>query len=1111
MKKVRRTVKIVISYFLFYSGFLTFVRYFRRNNEKEFRILMYHHITEKGEGLPPAIFKRQMVWVSRHYSVVSLSELLLRQKEGRPFPQRGLAITFDDGYRDFLTEAYPILKKKGIPVTLFPVVDCLDQKPLWTELLKHHKELKEKLKRVADEDRRLLLKQVQKELVGKGEEDGTPGLLTWEEILELSKNGVEIGAHTLSHPILTQVSSSEAKRQVVESKQRLEERLLKEVDLFCYPNGQPGDFNAEIVKIIRDSGFLGACTTIEGKNDLTTNDPYALRRMPTWEKSLPIFACELEGCFNFFSHLLRIAQKKGWLSFLKEILERFWCTRRLLILERPIPSPRSFPKPIGNFTFGWLREEEKRGLTVLKEDLTLEKIEERLFRGDRCFVARKDGEIVAFTWVTRKPRYGWAVQSEIPIEENQIYRYNSRVAPYYRRQGIFLNMVHHLEKVLMEEGMRSFRIAIFPDNDAAIRANKKDGFVETGYILYQRRLFWTKRKQLFFNRTIPSRANRFTRLFHFIRREGILAFFREFRKRIWSTRILLLFERPVGKSQSLWRAIGSFDFGWLREDEKEKLYLLQKDLTVKKVEERLSRGDRCFVARKEGKVMSFAWLTTKAWGLWDVRSLIIPRKGSVCFYNARTDVRYRGLGLLSMLAHHLDKVLAEEGVERFLVVVEPKNRVAIRCFKRDGFVCTGHVFYRRRLFLEKREKTSFAPTTPISSFYVGGLRKISFMTPAIVIGQGRTGLGVDRLLGRRGISIIKVAGDPSSLGTFSRYGDFVKMRIGDTEGFVSLLKTIKKCHRTEPVLIPTSDEAVLWLSEMREFFQQHTRYSLPEKKVIRTFLDKALFAEEAMRLGFSVPKTRRVEDGKDIESIAQEKLFPCVLKPCNGRFPSHEGAKALWVSGKEELYRVSRQFLRENIPFLIQEAIPGEDSQHWSCAVYLDSRGKPLGLFTAQKIRQYPPSVGIASVCESRWNERVAKEAVSLLQQMKYTGIAEVEFKEDRRDGVLKIIEVNPRLWIQHPLAARCGIDFAFLVYQGSLGIFPEKLGPQQEGVRWVALDLDLLTAHKLYREGKIELVEWFETYRQPVEPALFQWSDPRPGFYRTGEMVHSFLKRRSS
>ncbi|MFH1858086.1 MAG: GNAT family N-acetyltransferase [Candidatus Omnitrophota bacterium] len=850
-------VKVLSANFIFYTGILFLIRRAHRNRAV-YPILMYHHVSEK-EGIPPAVFQKQMAYVRKNYTAMPLGQLLKQQKNGT-LSKNSLAVTFDDGHRDFLTEAYPVLKENNILATLFAVTDCLDGKPLWTKSLKGYK---------------------------------TVSMLTWSELKNLCQDCVEVGAHTVNHRILTEIPLEEARREIYDSKRILEERLGKTVDIFCYPNGQPEDFNSEIEKIVQETGYVAACTTLEGKNDETTNR-YALKRMAVWERCLPLFACELEGCFDVIRWPLRHLKKQGFQSWVKEILERLWMTRIYILLERDFKSPFLLKQVTEHYEFGWLREEEKETLTRLQPDLTLEKIEGRLRRGDGCFAARDQNKLISYIWVAKEPHEIWDIRGSISLAPKQFYLYNSRTVPEYRGLEINPMLVLKLQQELEKEGGKSFLSAIFPENVSSLRARTKIGFVQTAYFCYRKRLFWTK-----------------------------------------------------------------------------------------------------------------------------------------------------------------------------------------------------------------RERIDFKPTTPISRFHIFRRKKTHMMAPVIVIGQGRTGLGVNRLLGQRGIPIIKIGDDPHAIGARSRYGDFEKMTLGNSEGLLSVLKNISGRYRSHPVLIPTSDEAVLWISEAREALQKISRFILPEKGVIEMLLDKGRFAEEASRLGFQTPATKTATGEEDLKRIVERISFPCLVKPTQ----KHTFEEKAWIATSEkELLELSSKCLAEGSSCVVQEMIPGDDSHHWSAAVYLDREGKVLGTFTARKIRQYPPFLGIGAICESVWNERAANEAVSLLRKMNYVGAAEVEFKEDSRTGALNVIEVNPRLWIQHALAARCGIDFAFLVYLESLGIAPEPLGRQQEGVRWVAFDLDLLGVRQRFHEGKISAGEWLGAYHFPIEPALFRWDDPRPGFSRMRSMMGQFL-----
>ena len=115
--------------------------------------------------------------------------------------------------------------------------------------------------------------------------------------------GVNFGAHTCTHPILSKITFSEALYEIKASKRRLEEMLQKEIRTFCYPNGAERDFNDDIKNILRDNGFSCATSMLYGMNDLLT-DPFALRRIPLSGRSLLHFHQDISG-FELFKISLR--------------------------------------------------------------------------------------------------------------------------------------------------------------------------------------------------------------------------------------------------------------------------------------------------------------------------------------------------------------------------------------------------------------------------------------------------------------------------------------------------------------------------------------------------------------------------------------------------------------------------------------------------------------------------------------------------------------------------------------------------------------------------------------------------------------------------------------
>lgn len=230
----------------------------------------------------------------RHFTVLPLTELAERARL-RELPKNGLAVTFDDGYRDNYTNAFPVLRELGLSATIFLTTDALDDNSLlWHDRVfdAFHRTRKAearaslatvlaRLRRSSPEERNRRIESLLEELAL---EPGVPPgweKLTWQQVREMASHGISFGAHTLDHPILTFVSEEEARRQIRESKKRVETELGSPVTMFAYPNGTASDFDRSTQRIVEEEGLALAVTTVSGANDEST-DPYSLRRTGMW-------------------------------------------------------------------------------------------------------------------------------------------------------------------------------------------------------------------------------------------------------------------------------------------------------------------------------------------------------------------------------------------------------------------------------------------------------------------------------------------------------------------------------------------------------------------------------------------------------------------------------------------------------------------------------------------------------------------------------------------------------------------------------------------------------------------------------------------------------------
>jgi len=290
---------------------------FRRANRRRFLIVTYHRFSRQPSARftdAPA-FAEQLQYLRNCYNVVSLSAIERHLTEGHPLPSAAAVVTIDDGYHDAYDIAFPILRRYGVPATLFAATDFIDRKDwLWTDKLRYVQSktnawrdgfdalaLNESLKRDADEDKHKRIADICS-AVGVSLPQQPPEdcrAATWDQIREMAAAGVDIGSHTVTHPILPNVGDQQLARELSDSRARLEQELGRAVTSFCYPNG---DYNRRVRNAAADAGYRIAVTTEHGLKD-RANDPLALRRVNA-EHDLTSFMQSSSG-FEAFKMSLR--------------------------------------------------------------------------------------------------------------------------------------------------------------------------------------------------------------------------------------------------------------------------------------------------------------------------------------------------------------------------------------------------------------------------------------------------------------------------------------------------------------------------------------------------------------------------------------------------------------------------------------------------------------------------------------------------------------------------------------------------------------------------------------------------------------------------------------
>jgi predicted ATP-grasp superfamily ATP-dependent carboligase len=371
-----------------------------------------------------------------------------------------------------------------------------------------------------------------------------------------------------------------------------------------------------------------------------------------------------------------------------------------------------------------------------------------------------------------------------------------------------------------------------------------------------------------------------------------------------------------------------------------------------------------------------------------------------------------------------------------------------------------------------------------------------------------------RALGRLGIPVIGIDSDLRQPGAQSRYAKKIHCKDFAAGGpcLLSCLMEVGRSLDQKGVIFPSGDLNLGVVSDHREILQQWFHIALPPREIVRLCLNKKLFYQFAMEKGFCIPRTFWAVTAENIGGIATEISYPCLIKPFqpNATWRRTFDTRLFVADSPSTLLALFERLYRVHQDLIIQEYVPGPDSElHWSAA-YLDRNGKPLAVWTGRKLRQYPRRFGSTTLAESRWVPTVARETTAILQAIGYRGLGFVEFKRDHRDDRFKITEVTGgRTWFPHGLVTRSGINLPYIMYRDLLGLEVEIAPSYREGMKWIHEERDLKTVFLYFvPEGELTLWSWIKSYRGKRVYAYAAWDDPRPFLTAMTRVVKAASRR---
>jgi peptidoglycan/xylan/chitin deacetylase (PgdA/CDA1 family) len=295
-------------------GVLSVLRWLEDLGPRALRVLLYHRVVSPGHdpldgdrnviSAEPEAFAGHVRLIARHYDPIGAGDLAAHLENGRPLPRRAVLVTFDDGYHDVVTHAWPILKQHRVPAVVFvPTAFPGSARVFWWDLVwqwfRHTAQTQVAVPDLGAVDlstpparlaatRRVVrwLRPMRPDAVaarmealavalGTSQATGPPSVAAWDALRQAAGEGLSIGSHGVTHASLPSLADDELAREIDDADGALRREIGESPRVFAYPFGH---HDARAAAALKARGYLGAFCATPGRNTLPLGDPFALAR-----------------------------------------------------------------------------------------------------------------------------------------------------------------------------------------------------------------------------------------------------------------------------------------------------------------------------------------------------------------------------------------------------------------------------------------------------------------------------------------------------------------------------------------------------------------------------------------------------------------------------------------------------------------------------------------------------------------------------------------------------------------------------------------------------------------------------------------------------------------
>ena len=358
------------------------------------------------------------------------------------------------------------------------------------------------------------------------------------------------------------------------------------------------------------------------------------------------------------------------------------------------------------------------------------------------------------------------------------------------------------------------------------------------------------------------------------------------------------------------------------------------------------------------------------------------------------------------------------------------------------------------------------------------------------------GLGTVRSLGRQGIEVHGIDWKETDVGYHSRYCRKVHVLPHPAQApdrLVEELLRLGASYPEKPVLVPTADYYVEVISRNRDALGKVFRFNIPATELLENIVDKNHQYALAESAGVPIARTFVPANLEELSRLKDQFRYPIFVKGQHSHLWSAQfTSKGFVAKDYEELQKHVQLALSKNVCPLLQEIILGPNRNHFKVCAYYAADRRLLALFGTKKLRQFPVDFGTGTCMVSSRNDALAATAIRFFEKIQYTGVGSIEFKLDDRDGKYKLIELNPRLWLQNVQSSFAGVNFAEVYYLDLIGENPKPQIEFRENIVWVDFQKDV-ESFLGNRSAGYSFFIWLKSILGAKSFAYWAWDDMRP------------------